>query len=163
MQPNFRPRGLAIGVIAALVFSAGAAQSETGTGTVDILTALTLTQDLGLDFGDVVPDPTTAGTAVLSQGSDTPSCTTVSCFGTAQRAQFTVTGSDETVTVNAPASFDLSDGNVLDDMTVTLDAPANATLSSGTATFRVGGSLAVADAQPAGTYTGNYTITVTYP
>jgi hypothetical protein len=49
-------------------------------------------------------------------------------------------------------------------MTVTLSGPTSGTLSSGAATVYVGGSLAVGAlaSQPAGLYSGTYSLTVAY-
>jgi hypothetical protein len=47
-------------------------------------------------------------------------------------------------------------------MAFTVSTPASASLAAGTYALGVGGTLTVGSAQAAGSYTGSYTVTVTY-
>ena len=85
--------------------------------------------------------------------------------GTVSAAQFTVTGANSTTyAITLPGLTPLnSGGNSMNIDAFLTDIGATGTLSgSGSQTFFVGSTLHVAAAQPAGTYTGSFSVTVNY-
>ncbi len=161
MQKNKKWLGLAVASIAAIVFAGSAsAQSVSATGNATILQALTLTEDVELDFGRILA-AVGSGTVTVTQAG-AQSCVTVTCFNDAIAAEFTVTGTaGETVDVTTDAAYTLTGPGV--DMAATTDAPATATIGGGgNVTFNVGGQLTVGASQAAGDYSGNYNVTVAY-
>ena len=99
----------------------------------------------------------------LPNTSDVRTCAGVTCVGTAQRGQFTVSGAATgfVVLVNTPASTSLTGPGTA--MTLLLSPSLVNFTSTGVAqTFFVGGALAVGANQTAGTYSGTYTVTADY-
>jgi Mat/Ecp fimbriae major subunit len=155
-----------LGAAAAALISTGAnAATQTATAEVDIIAAVLLTQDAGLDFG-VVASSAAAGTVTLPSGSDTRSCTAaVTCVGAANRGQFTVSNAAAgfVVGITVPASTTLDDAGPGAPMVLTLNPSMTSFNSTGASqVFYVGGTLAVGAAQAAGTYTGTYTVSADY-
>ncbi|MGB3753207.1 MAG: DUF4402 domain-containing protein [Parerythrobacter sp.] len=161
---------IALASVAALIatpaFAApGDTASADGEASATIVAPITLTSDANLDFGAIVADKDVAGTVVIAPGSDTATYNNVENVGTSSvtRAQFTVGGEtgQSGLTYTATANDLTSNGNT---MGLTLDISAAPTSISGTAsdTFFVGGTLSVAANQPAGDYTGSYTLTANY-
>jgi len=158
-----RKLALALAAGGAVASSPGHAASATGTATVNILKAVTLTKTADLDFGKIAPGASSTmarvnidGTRVCSFG--------LTCIGKASAGAFDVTGSSgETVTV------------ALDSTTVTLASGTSATMSvsltlsaqqvtivNGKGTVKVGGALTVGAQQPAGIYAGLFQVSVNY-
>lgn len=155
-----------LGAAAAALVSTGAnAATQTATAEVDIIAAVTLAQDQGLDFG-VVASSAAAGTVTLPTGSNTRTCSAaVTCVGTANRGQFTVSNaaSGYLVGITVPASTTLDDGGPGAAMTLTLTPSITSFTSTGASqVFFVGGTLSVGAAQAAGTYTGTYNVSADY-
>ncbi len=155
---------LAGAIAAAALVSTGAnAATQTATAEVDILAAVQLAQNDGLDLG-VVASSAAAGTVTLPTASNTRTCSAgVTCVGTALRGRFTVSGatSGYVVGVTVPASTTLSSG--ANSMTLTLNPSITSFTSTGAAeVFYVGGTLAVGANQAAGTYTGTYNVSADY-
>lgn len=148
--------------VAAMVSTGANAATQTATAEVDIVAAVTLTQDAGLDFG-VVAVGASAGTVTMPTGSNTRSCTVVTCSGTAQRGQFTVSNATTGYVVNivVPGSTTLTSGG----NTINLSLVPSITSFSSTGVsevFYVGGTLSIAANQAAGTYTGTYAVSADY-
>ena len=154
--------GLAISLIVGLVLSAGSAsaQSVNATGNATILQALTLTEDVELDFGRILA-ALASGTVTVTQAG-AQSCVTVTCFNDAVAADFTVTGTaGETLDVTADANYLLTGPGT--DMSATTDAPLTVVIGGGgSSTFNVGGQLTVGASQAAGDYSGTYNVSVAY-
>jgi Mat/Ecp fimbriae major subunit len=153
-----------MGAAAAALVSTGAnAATQTATAEVDIIAAVTLSQDVGLDFG-VVASSATAGTVTLPTTSNTRTCSaSVTCVGTAARGAFTVSNaaSGYVVAITVPASTTLASG--ANSMSVTLNPSMTSFTSTGAAqVFHVGGTLSVGASQAAGTYTGTYNVSADY-
>lgn len=139
-----------------------AAQTATGDVTVRILQAITVSKTADLNFGRVVAG-TTAGSVVVAEDGTRTCPAALRCIGATTGAAFAVTGTTgETVTVSIDTpSIQLASGT--NRMTVGLTtATRTITLAAGPNTFRVGGTLAVGAAQAAGTYTGQFTVSVNY-
>ncbi len=151
-------------VAAAAMASTGAhAATQTATAEVDIIAAVQLAQNDGLDFG-VVASSTTAGTVALPTASNTRTCSGgVTCVGTALRGRFTVSNATTgyTVAISVPASTTLTSG--ANTMALTLTPSMTSYASTGIAqVFFVGGTLSVGANQAAGTYTGTYNVSADY-
>ncbi len=150
-------------VVAALASTGANAATQTATADVEIIAAVTLTQDLGLDFG-VVASSAAAGTVSLSTGSDTRTCSaSVTCVGTAQRGQFTVSNATTgyTVGITVPASTSLTGPGAA--MNLTLVPSITSFTSTGAAqVFNVGGTLSIGANQVAGTYSATYNVSADY-
>ncbi len=149
--------------VAALASTGANAATQTATAEVDIIAAVQLAQNDGLDFG-VVASSAVAGTVALPATSNTRACSAgVTCVGTALRGRFTVSGatSGYVVAISVPASTTLSSGG--NNMTLSLTPSITSFTSTGAAeVFYVGGSLAVGANQAAGTYTGTYAVSADY-
>ena len=149
--------------VAALASTGANAATQTATAEVDIIAAVTLTQDLGLDFG-VVASSAAAGTVTLPTGSNTRTCSaSVTCVGTAQRGQFTVSNATTgyNVAITVPASTSLTGPGAA--MNLALVPSITGFTSTGVAVvFNVGGTLSVGASQVAGTYTGTYNVSADY-
>ncbi|MBX9797100.1 DUF4402 domain-containing protein [Sphingomonas sp.] len=138
------------------------AQSATGDATVRILQAITVTKAADLNFGKVLPSGAASTVAIAADGSRTCGAG-LSCFGTTTAGAFNVTGSaGETVSVAIDnPTITLSNG--AQSMTVALTASTNSLqLVGGNGSFRVAGTLNVGANQAAGTYNGQYSVSVSY-
>lgn len=173
---------LKLGLAAALAGSMGvvSADQTDGTATVQVLTPLTVAQDVQMNFGQVYGG-TAAGTVSIAAADGVVTTTGDAGYvAGALRAQFTITGA-ATTAVNVV----VSGGATLDDgagggaaMALTNDATAGlvttalnttgTTDGTGNLTFLVGGTLAIGASQVAGTYDtlsaggAPYTVTVNY-
>ena len=166
MFNKFRIGAAGVALIAAfgMASSASAANPETADATAEILAALDITWDTSpLDFGTIAVNA--AGTAVVSNGgvlSCTP--TNLICTG-GSAAGFTITGgANQTVDVTVPGSITLN-GPGASTLTVTTSNSLGVTptLSGlGSLTFAVGGSMPVAAAQAAGTYSNTFDVEAAY-
>jgi hypothetical protein len=158
--------GAAIAAALALTTAANAATTS-GSATAEILSALSVAEDNGLDFAQIAVNG--AGTVTVGTGAtpvDTCSASLV-CAGTKSRGVFTVTGAPGIgVTASVQeSSISITDGGS-NSMTVdgfTLYWPTGTTLNaSGNRSFDVGATLHVANGQAQGVYTGTYTVDVAY-
>jgi Mat/Ecp fimbriae major subunit len=148
--------------VAALASTGANAATQTATAEVDIIAAVTLTQDAGLDFG-VVASSAAAGTVTLPTGSNTRVCTGVTCVGVAQRGQFTVSNATTgyNVGITVPASTSLTGPGTA--MSLALVPSSTGFTSTGApVVFYVGGTLSVGAGQVAGTYSGTYNVSADY-
>ena len=139
------------------------AATQSGTATANIVSAITIQQTAGLNFGTIVPAAAAANVSVDSAGVRTCAAS-LTCSGTPAAGAFTATGTpSQGVTITTDASTTISSGG--NNMSVTAIAPSTgtATLSAGgTASFTVGGTLNVNANQAAGVYSGNYNVNVNY-
>lgn len=153
--------GLA-GVMMLGVATPAAAQTATGDVSVRILQAITVSKTADLNFGRVVAG-TAAGSVVVAEDGTRTCAAALRCLGSTTGAAFAVTGTaGETVTVAIDTpSIQLTSG--ANRMTVALSTQTRTmTLSAGNNAFRVGGALSVGANQAAGTYTGQFTVSVNY-
>ncbi|WP_281301004.1 MULTISPECIES: DUF4402 domain-containing protein [unclassified Iodidimonas] len=151
----------------ALGISCASAQqvaNTTGDANAEIVRALSVTQDVALDFSTIaLPVGNTAGTVVLATDGTTSG--TFTPTGTPVAGAFTIDGPAAAVaTITLPATgVNLTSGAntmVLD--TFTSSAPT-VTLTGGTGTFTVGGTLNIGASQALGAYTGTYAVQVDIP
>lgn len=161
----------AVSIVAALLatatmgVSAQAAPASTNANAkAKVLKQLTITKNADLDFGTIVTGAAASTVAVDSAGVATCGAG-LTCSGTTAAADFTVTGSNNTiVTVTAPATVSLTNGTG-GTMTASLAAPATlAMLNSGAtgAPLVFGGTLNVGASQADGNYNAVFNISVDY-
>lgn len=145
------------------------------TANAAIVRPNTLIKTDDLDFGTLVSGPT-AGTASVNAvtGARTTSGGVTPVGNDAQRATFQGTGGILLITVSGSTSVTLSRvGGGAPTMTATLVRAASTSgggiallgstlLPSGIQTYYIGGTLTVPANQPAGDYTGTFTLTVNY-
>lgn len=150
--------------ILAMGFSASAfAQSDaTATATATLITPISISKTVDMDFGTIAASAT-AGTVVLAT-DDTRTVTGGATYsGTSTAAQFAVTGEGtRTFSISLPSSITLTDGtNNLTVDNFTSNPSATGTLAAGSATVKVGATLNVPANAAASTYTNTTDLTVT--
>ncbi len=144
------------------------AASATSPANATIVQAISLSNTLSLEFGDIAAGTVasvvrvdTAGLRTLQSGD-----ATLVSGGTVRAASFDATGTNNAgYDITLPASLIISDGggNNMTVDTFTHSAGATPNLGAGGAdTFTVGADLQVGAAQVANTYTGTFTVTVNY-
>ena len=146
--------------------ASGNTANATGTATANVVTPISISHNSGasLNFGTITAG--TGGTVVVTQagaGSVTGDVGTVA-GNTNSNDAFTVNGdTTRAFNITASASNTVSTGGATPStMAFVVSAPASASLTAGTYALKVGGTLTVGSAQAAGSYTGSYTMTVTY-
>lgn len=170
-----RAAGLATLIaIAATAPGAHALGGDADTGAI-VINGLTIRKLQDLDFGVIAPSATQPGTVLVRRGANYSSACSpeLTCLAPGNRARFSVFGWPFLVyTISGPQS-------------VTLNGPNGATMiatgfvgagsgndtawrgyqvinKNGKQIFNIGAVLTVNPNQPAGTYTGSFTITVDY-
>jgi hypothetical protein len=167
-----RYKSLFTSVLLMLVaFETSAQSTANASATATILTAISITKLVDMNFGNVSVQAQTGGTIILSTAgvrSATGGVTLPATGGTVTAASFTVTGATMyTYSITLPTTpFTISSGTT-NNMTVSafLSTPSvSGTLTGGTQNLNVGATLNVAAAQPAGLYTSTagFTVTVNY-
>lgn len=159
--------------VLALGSSSALAAEATGEGTVTakIVAPVSITQDQGLDFGTMIsPSSATTVTIAASNGARTSTNDSI-LVGTSEGAagRFEITGADgQSVDVTLPSQVTLSNSSD-GEMTVNNFSVYNGNngettfnLTGTSATMNVGATLNVGADQAQGTYTGSYTVTVSY-
>lgn len=171
-RATFMRVGTIIGEIAVLALGVSA-HAATRTATANVRTAiiapLSITKANDLSFGNIVPSAT-AGSVTINQVSGAATKTGgVTLFGTANHAaSFNVTGSgghNYVITVGAAPTLTRAGGTQTMKVTALVlnGAKTRAMPATGKATLTLGGTLAVAANQVAGTYSGTFTVSVAYP
>lgn len=159
--------------VIALALSTGVNAQETKSATASavVISPITLSKDVDMDFGNIAVSATTPGTVVLpptGSRTRTGGVTLPATTGTPLAAKFTVGGAvNYTYAITLPSS-------------ATLDGPASATMTAGTfvssigatgnlgaggsQSFFVGATLAVSAGQTPGSYTTTtpFDVTVNY-
>ena len=174
MRAALRRFAIANAVVATLACTPAFAANQTGTATSVVVRPNTLVKVDDLDFGTIAAG-TTAGTvtvnAVTGARSATGGATPVGTI--AQRAVFQGTGGILFITVSGDTSVTLTRAGGGGTMTATLVRAATTSgggiallggtlLPSGVQTYYIGGTLNVGANQPAGDYSGTFTLTVNY-
>ena len=136
--------------------------SATGTAAVTIFTPVSVTQTQGLDFGAVTSGA--SGVVSIAQASGTR---TVSggvgavAAHVGKAGAFSVQGqANAAINVVVGANITGFQGGITG---TTLAGNLPTVLAGQSASFNVGGSLAIPANTPAGAYTGSYTVAVNYP
>lgn len=146
--------------------------SATASATATIITPLTITKTVDMNFGNLYVSATVAGTVVLTPAGTRSATLGVGLPvtpGTVTAASFTVTGltaATYSITLPSAATTITSGANnmTVDTWTSTPTVAVGGTLTSGTQNLTVGATLHVALAQPTGTYISGtpFTVTVNY-
>ncbi|MBC7743885.1 MAG: DUF4402 domain-containing protein [Flavobacterium sp.] len=148
-----------------------AQSSASATATATIITPISLTKNLDMNFGNLALNPTSPGGDVTLPASATPTrtadpgVTLPAVTGTVQAAKFTVTGEGASVyTITLPASITLTGTGT--NMIIVPNCSESdltaGTLTAGSQVFYVGGVLTVAAVQTAGVYSGTFNVSVNY-
>lgn len=146
--------------------SFGANSAHAATANADakarIITQVSVAKVAGqdLDFGAIVPGASNGTVTISSVGGRT--CTAaLTCSGATSAAGFTISGaSGETVLISSAANVTLANGGST--MTATLSPSINSLVLDGTDGFTVGGMLTVPSSIAAGSYSGQFNVTVNY-
>ena len=144
------------------VFAQGV--TATATATATIMTPITITKDVDLNFGNLAVNAT-AGTLDLATNNNRSVTGGVTLMpgGTITAASFTVTGVPAaTYSISLPASIVITDGthNMTVDGFISSPTPTG-TLTLGSSTLLVGATLNVLASQAAGIYTNTTDLDVT--
>lgn len=148
-----------------------AQETASATATATIVTPISITKTVDMNFGNVAVQSTTGGTVVLTPAgvrSATGGVTLpTTATGTVTAASFTVNGTGNytyAITLPSSALTITSGSNTMTVSTFTSTPSGVGTLSAGTQTLNVGATLNVTAAQPAGTYVSGtpFNVTVNY-
>lgn len=171
MNTKFMKAVLAGTAVAALGFGSTGAQAATASATANatILAPVTLTNNLSLEFGTIVPDAVGGTVTIDHAGAQTCSGALV-CSGTTRAAQFTATATiGQTIDIDVPvttatlnrsgggASMLVSNLNLVGNVSATSVAMVGASY-----VFTVAGQLAVSGSQMAGVYQGSFNVNADY-
>jgi len=170
MKRTIMPLAIAVAVLG---FASGASAQETATATATatIVTPISITKTVDMNFGNVAVQSTTGGTVVISTAgvrSATGGVTLPATGGTVSAASFTINGQGTyTYAITLPSSdVSLSDGasHTMTVNTFTSNPSGTGQLTAGTQTLKVGATLNVAAAQAAGVYVSGtpFSVTVNY-
>lgn len=162
-------------ILAAVIMLVSASSSfgqatATATATATIVTPISITKDVDMNFGNVAVQASTGGTVVLTPAgarSATGGVTLPAVNGTVTAASFTVDGQGTyTYAITLPsADLTISSGsNTMVVNTFTSTPSATGALTAGTQTLNVGATLNVSAAQAAGVYVSGtpFNVTVNY-
>jgi hypothetical protein len=161
---------LASVVLMALAFGASAQSTASATASATILTAISITKTVDMNFGNISVQAATGGTVILTTAgvrSATGGVTLPATGGTVTAAAFTIGGEGSyTYSITLPVvDHIISNGANTMKVNTFLSNPAIfGTLSTGTQTLTVGATLIVAAAQANGLYVSEtgFNVTVNY-
>ena len=141
--------------------------TATASTTATIITPIAIEKDVDMNFGNIAVSPTLGGTVVLPTSgarTKTGGVTLPVVTGTVSAASFTVTGEgNSTYSITLPSSA-ITLTSPSGTMTVEnfVSTPSNTgALNNGSQEVKVGATLNVGAAQPAGTYTNESSLFVT--
>ncbi len=157
-------------VLIATAYGASAQATANATASATILTAISITKTVDMNFGNISVQAASGGTVILSTAgvrSTTGGVTLPATGGTVTAASFTIGGEGAyTYSITLPlVAHTISSG--ANNMTVTafLSNPSGTgTLAGGTQTLTVGATLNITAAQANGLYTSEagFNVTVNY-
>lgn len=154
----------AFAAIAMVSAQANAAEAEAGAGA-KIIAPLQIARTADLYFGTIAPSLTAADVVTVDANGTRVCGDALTCLTSDySAAAFKVTGeADAAYTISLPDSISIVN-KAGDKMEVTKfnGSKAGGTLIAGADSFTVGGSLLVGALQPAGQYTGSFTVAVEY-
>jgi len=167
---------IASSLVLASVPLAAQAANVNATTSAEVITPIAITKAADLSFGRFAANPSGAGTVIVSNsGARTFSGGVVAAgtAGTTSRAKFDVTGDGTSTYSIAISNTVLTHTNTVNTMAlaltsdltganVTTGTVTSGTLTAGAQSIYVGGTLTVASAQLAGSYSGTMTATVEY-
>jgi hypothetical protein len=148
---------VAILLMAIFTTSVKAQVTGTATGSATIITPISITKTVDMNFGSIAVG-TTLGSVVLAPDntrSKTGGVTLPAVTGTVTAAQFTVNGlGTSTFSITLPSSYTITNGsNTMNIDTFTSTPSGSGALVGGTQTVKVGATLHIAASQSAGAYT----------
>jgi hypothetical protein len=162
-------------ILAALVMmvSASGAYAQataSATATATIVTPISITKNVDMNFGNVAVQASSGGTVVLTPASArsvTGGVTLPGVTGTVAAASFTVNGQGAytyAITLPSSALTITSGANTMTVNTFTSTPSATGALTAGTQTLTVGATLNVAAGQASGVYVSGtpFDVTVNY-
>lgn len=153
-------------MLLAVPFGAEAA-TRSGTANAVTLRPLSLVKTEDLDFGTVISGPT-AGTVTINAntGARTTTGGAVASGGTPRRAEFQGVGRLGILSIvsisPAPTLTNGSGGSMTSTLAVEGGTGIRLFTGTGVQIFRVGGTINVGANQPAGDYSGTFSLTVNY-
>ena len=163
------PKSILVAGLTAFVAAPLAHAGSAGeTGTANIVAPLNVTSGSELDFGDVAPDLSAAGTVEIQTDGTKVCGNGITCFDTtpATVATFSVSGFDGSVyNIVIPSTIDLEGTDTADghSMTATLVASkSTGILTGGSDSFSVGGTLTVGADQAPGSYAASFLVSIQY-
>lgn len=159
-------------VLTAFAVNANAQATATATATATIVTPISITKNVDMNFGNIAVSAASGGTVILAPAGTRTTAgaggvTLPAVTGTVTAASFTVNGNGSyTYAITLPSSAVTLTGPAaatMDATAFTSTPSATGTLTGGTQNLLVGATLTVAAAQAAGVYTsGNFNVTVNY-
>lgn len=162
---------LAAILLAGFTTATFAQETATATATATIVTPISISKTVDMNFGNVAVQTATGGTVLLTPGgsrTSTSGVTLPTAAGTVTAATFTVSGvGTYTYSITLPSTA-LTITSSSNTMTVTdfisSPSPIGTLAAGGTQTLTVGATLNVAAAQPAGVYVSAtpFNVTVNY-
>jgi hypothetical protein len=163
---------LSLFMVACGAFKVTAQSSATASASATIVTPITITKNVDMNFGNAAVQASTGGTVVLSPAGarlSTAGVTLPVLSGTVSAADFTVNGqANYTYAITLPTSATIYDAGNAHNMVVntfTSSPATTGTLSAtGSQTLTVGATLNIGAGQASGTYTTatDFTVTVNY-
>jgi hypothetical protein len=162
--------GLAAVTAATPAAAQAVSSSPRATANARLIKPLTLTALRNLDFGTIVMGTLSGNETVSVSGANAVVCGSsgnLTCSGTAQSAQYRITGTQgQLVNVSsATPTYSLSGSNG-GSLTFTPSLPGQITLGNSGSPgndFVVGGSIVIGSATQDGVYSGQIDIQVAYP
>jgi hypothetical protein len=148
------------------LLAAGTARAATSTASASIISAITIVNTVGLQFGQIAPSAS-AGTVSVDVTGTRSGTGGVTLAGgiSPTAASFLVAGApNNTYSFTLPSSTTISfSSNSMTVDTFVSNPPVTGTLSAlGTDTLVVGATLHVGASQAIGAYTGTFNVTVAY-
>jgi hypothetical protein len=162
---------VALAVLALVVLAPSGAFAQSASASSDananILTAISIANNLSLEFGNIAACGTASVVRVTPAGarSVTSGCAVAAAGGTVRAADFTVSGdATQTYAITLPASATLTSGvNTMTVDTFASTPSGTGTIGAGgTQTLTVGADLHVGVSQAAGAYAGTFSVSVVY-
>ncbi|MEM8499197.1 MAG: hypothetical protein AAF542_14325 [Pseudomonadota bacterium] len=146
---------LASSIVALAVSSHAFAADQAGNANVNIVSAITISEDREIDFGTIV---NVNGTCTMASGGGLSGDAGMACTGTETDGLFTITGTSGAV-VDISLSGGDGDSSVV--YNPVLDGAVSRTLTGGTTTANVIGNIVLTDTSDgdkdiAYTFTANY-------
>ncbi len=165
------PSLLAIAAVIGFATASNAQETATATATAPIVTPISITKTIDMNFGNVSVQSSVGGTVVLAPAggrTSTGGVTLPAVSGTVAAAAFLVTGQEDyNYDITLPSSqIALEDGEshvmYVDDFTS--NPSSTGTLTAGSQVVNVGATLLVGAAQAAGVYVSPtpFQVTVNY-
>lgn len=168
MTGNARHLMLFLASCTAALASSAHAVTQTASVTAQVVKPLTLTalQDFTLGTITLGPGSWSGATVGISRTGVFTCSVSVTCTGTAQVAQFNITGTNKMVVLISAPNVDLvNQNNPAATLSLMIDSPDQVTLPNAGAqgmNFSLGGSVTLNSTTVAGTYRGTINVTANY-